>query len=51
VLEADDPVCEWFERGLDLHDGFGRKVHPEQGGPGFTQTGHWKADVLLKAWA
>jgi len=35
ILEDDDPIASWFERGLDLHDGFGRKVHPDDGGPGF----------------
>lgn len=24
LLEADDPVADWFERCLDLHDGLGR---------------------------
>jgi hypothetical protein len=33
-----DPVYEWFQRGLDLHGGFGRKVHPSDGGPGFAET-------------
>ncbi|MEX0955629.1 MAG: glutathione S-transferase family protein [Rhizobiaceae bacterium] len=26
LLEADDPVAEWFGRILDLHDGLGRRV-------------------------
>ncbi len=26
VLKADDPVSDWFERCLDLHDGIGRAV-------------------------
>lgn len=26
VLEADDPVADWFARCLDLHDGLGRTV-------------------------
>ncbi len=39
VLEDDDPIAEWFGRGLDLHEGFGRKVHPDDGGPGFAGVG------------
>lgn len=42
VLLDDDPISEWFERGLRLHDGFGEKVHPNHRGPGFAGTGHWK---------
>ncbi|MPW23270.1 hypothetical protein GCT13_42550 [Paraburkholderia sp. CNPSo 3157] len=42
VLEDDDPIAKWFQRGLDLHNGFGRKVHPDNGGPGFADIGHWK---------
>ncbi|MEY4879655.1 MAG: hypothetical protein RJB62_1124 [Pseudomonadota bacterium] len=26
LLEKDDPVMEWFERGLDLYDGLARKA-------------------------
>ncbi len=26
VLEAEDPVADWFDRCLDLHDGIGRSV-------------------------
>lgn len=26
LLEANDPVAEWFERGLDLHGGKGRSI-------------------------
>ena len=26
MLEADDPVTEWFERMLDLYDGLGRSM-------------------------
>jgi glutathione S-transferase len=50
VLEDDDPIAHWFQRGLDLHDGFGRKVHPDDGGPGFAGTGTWHPEVTLKAW-
>jgi len=28
LLEADDPVQDWFERCLDLYDGLGRSVPP-----------------------
>lgn len=28
LLQPGDPVAEWFERCLDLHDGFGRRVSP-----------------------
>jgi glutathione S-transferase len=42
ILEESDPIAQWFQRGLDLHDGFGRKVHPDQGGPGFAGVGVWK---------
>ncbi|GAB3628150.1 Beta-etherase [Pandoraea terrae] len=42
VLEDDDPIAKWFQRGLDLHDGFGRKVHPDDGGPGFAGVDHWE---------
>lgn len=42
VLDDEDPIAHWFQRGLDLHDGFGRKVHPDDGGPGFAGTGLWK---------
>lgn len=42
ILLEGDPVLEWFERGLRLHDGFGEKVHPDHGGPGFDGIGHWK---------
>jgi len=45
ILEDDDPIAQWFERGLDLHHGFGRKVHPDDGGPGFAGTGLWKASM------
>ena len=37
VLEDDDPIVEWFARGLDLYDGFGHKVHPNDRGPGFCE--------------
>lgn len=50
VLEDDDPVARWFQRGLDLHDGFGRKVHPDDGGPGFAGTGIWQPEVTVKTW-
>lgn len=43
ILKEDDPVFEWFQRGLELHDGFGRKVHPRDGGHGFAGSGVWKA--------
>jgi hypothetical protein len=26
MLEADDPVTQWFERMLDLHGGIGRAM-------------------------
>nr|WP_280908700.1 glutathione S-transferase N-terminal domain-containing protein [Cupriavidus sp. LEh25] len=42
ILEDDDPIAKWFQRGLDLHDGFGRRVHPDDGGPGFSSVGLWK---------
>jgi glutathione S-transferase len=42
VLDEEDPIARWFQRGLDLHDGFGRKVHPDDGGPGFAAVGLWK---------
>ncbi len=47
ILEDEDPIAKWFQRGLDLHDGFGRKVHPDDGGPGFAAIGRWKQDVKL----
>jgi glutathione S-transferase len=43
LLEDTDPVAQWFQHGLDLHDGFGRKVHPDDGGNGFVGTGVWKS--------
>jgi glutathione S-transferase len=45
ILDEGDPIYEWFQRGLDLHDGFGRKVHPVDGGPGFAGVGSWKESV------
>lgn len=42
ILAEDDPIAEWFQRGLDLHEGYGRKVHPRDGGPGFHGIGRWK---------
>lgn len=47
VLEADDPIAKWFQRGLDLHDGFGRQVHPNHGGLGFAAVGAWKDSARL----
>lgn len=49
VLEDDDPIAKWFQRGLDLHDGFGRKVRPDDGGPGFAAVGLWKDSMNLHA--
>lgn len=45
VLQDDDPIARWFQRGLDLHDGFGRQVHPDHGGPGFAGVGLWKPEA------
>ncbi|MFC4299305.1 MAG: glutathione S-transferase family protein [Castellaniella sp.] len=42
ILAADDPISGWFQRGLDLHEGYGRKTHPRDGGPGFDGIGRWK---------
>jgi len=42
ILAHDDPVAHWFARGLDLHDGFGHKVHPDDAGPGFSGIGVWQ---------
>lgn len=49
ILEDDDPIFKWFQRGLDLYDGFGCKVHPLDGGPGFAGVGSWKENVRAHA--
>jgi glutathione S-transferase len=49
VLTDDDPIAHWFQRGLDLHDGFGRRVHPDDGGPGFADIGRWKDSPIATA--
>lgn len=49
VLEDDDPIAQWFQRGLDLHDGFGHKVHPDHGGLGFAGVGSWTDRVTIEA--
>lgn len=46
ILTDDDPILEWANRGFDLHDGFGRKTHPRDGGPGFHGVGSWKVDTV-----
>lgn len=43
ILLDDDPIAKWFKRALDLHDRFGRKVHPKDGGLGFAGIGLWAA--------
>lgn len=42
ILQDDDPIADWVQRGLDLHDGFGHRTHPRDGGLGFQGVGTWK---------